>query len=271
MLYIHCKLFLRFMLTEKIKITFLGTGTSQGIPMLLSEEEVNLSSDSKDKRLRSSVLLSWNDKNILIDCGPDFRYQMLRAGVRSIEAILFTHEHSDHIAGLDEIRPYCYRQGAVNIYAQKRVMASLEKRYDYIFAKENRYPGAAKIIENVIDNTSFELQGKIITPINVMHGKLEILGYRVGGIAYLTDVKTIEASERKKLENLDILVISALRIETHPTHLNLEEALKMIAEIKPKKAYLTHISHRLGFHEEVSKSLPKNVYLAYDGLEVELD
>jgi phosphoribosyl 1,2-cyclic phosphate phosphodiesterase len=252
----------------KIKLTFLGTGTSQGVPMLLSDEEVNLSRDKKDKRLRSSVLLTWNNKNVLIDCGPDFRYQMLRANVRSLEAILFSHEHSDHIAGLDEIRPYCYKQGALEIYAQERVMKSLEKRYEYIFAKENRYPGAAKIIENTIDDTPFYLNEKEITPINVLHGKLGIFGYRVGNIAYLTDVKTIVSSEKKKLKNLDILVVSALRIEKHPTHMNLEEALELIKELNPKNAYFTHISHRLGFHEEITKQLPENVFLAYDGLVV---
>lgn len=250
----------------KIKITFLGTGTSQGVPMLLSDEEVNFSNDKKDKRLRSSVLLTWNDKNVLVDCGPDFRYQMLRADVKSLEAILFSHEHSDHIAGLDDIRPFCYKQGALEVYAQKRVMNSLEKRYDYIFAKDNRYPGAAQVIENIIDDTPFVINEKKIIPINVLHGNLDIFGYRVGGVAYLTDVKTIVSSEKEKLKNLDILVVSALRIEEHPTHMNLEEALRLIEELKPKKAYFTHISHRLGFHKEVSKQLPENVFLAYDGL-----
>lgn len=256
------------MTENKIRINFLGTGTSQGVPMLLSDEPVNLSSDKKDKRLRSSVLISVGAKNILIDCGPDFRYQMLRANVRSLEAILFTHEHSDHIAGLDEIRPYCYKQGALHIYAQKRVMQSLEKRYDYIFAKENRYPGAAQVVENIIDSTNFSIGVFDIQPINVLHGRLNIFGYRIGNIAYLTDVKTIPSGEKKKLQDLNILIVSALRIEEHPTHMNLEEALSLINELKPKKAYLTHISHRLGFHKEVSAQLPKNVFLAYDGLEI---
>ena len=257
------------MTNNPIKITFLGTGTSQGVPMLLSDEAVNLSKDAKDKRLRSSVLLTCDGKNILIDCGPDFRYQMLRAEVKAIEGILFTHEHSDHIAGLDEIRPYCYKQGAVHIYAQDRVMTALEKRYDYIFAKENRYPGAAKVVENRIDDRLFTIGDIEIIPINVMHGRLPIFGYRVGGVAYLTDVKTLPDSELDKLRDLDVLVLSALRIDPHPTHLNLEESLALIEELQPKKAYLTHISHRLGFHEEVSKDLPNNVYLAFDGLVVD--
>jgi phosphoribosyl 1,2-cyclic phosphate phosphodiesterase len=259
------------MSNEKIKITFLGTGTSQGVPMLLSDEEVNFSNDKKDKRLRSSVLLTWNDKNVLIDCGPDFRYQMLRADVKSLEAILFSHEHSDHIAGLDDIRPYCYKQGALGIYAKERVMNALEKRYDYIFAKENRYPGAAQIVEKILDTTPFYVNEKKFIPINVLHGDLEIFGYRVEDIAYLTDVKTIVLSEKEKLKNLDVLVVSALRIEPHPTHMNLEEALRLIEELKPKRTYFTHISHRLGFHKEVSKQLPKNVFLAYDGLVVNED
>lgn len=259
------------MSNQKIKITFLGTGTSQGVPMLLSDEEVNLSKDKKDKRLRSSVLLTWNEKNILIDCGPDFRYQMLRAEVKSLEAIIFSHEHSDHIAGLDDIRPYCYKQGALHIYAQPRVVDSLERRYDYIFAKENRYPGAAQVIDHKIDDVPFELNNKMIIPINVLHGNLDIFGYRVGDIAYLTDVKTIVSKEKEKLRNLNILVVSALRIEPHPTHLNLDEALELISELKPKRAYLTHISHRLGFHKEVSEKLPENVFLAYDGLEIKED
>ncbi|MEI6864998.1 MBL fold metallo-hydrolase [Flavicella sp.] len=255
----------------KVKITFLGTGTSQGVPMLLSEEEVNLSKCKKDSRLRSSVLLTWNNKNVLIDCGPDFRYQMLRAKVKSLEAILFSHEHSDHIAGLDDIRPYCYKQGSLNIYAQKRVMDSLEKRYDYIFAKENRYPGAAHIVENILLDKPFHINEKEIIPINILHGDLDVLGYRVGTVAYLTDVKIIEAVEKEKLKNLSVLVISALRIAPHPTHLNLKEALSLIKELRPKRAYLTHISHRLGFHKEVSKQLPENVFLAYDGLEITED
>ncbi|WP_139957903.1 MBL fold metallo-hydrolase [Flavicella sediminum] len=253
-----------------MKITFLGTGTSQGVPMILSNHPVNSSKDLKDNRLRSSVLVSWNEFSYLIDCGPDFRQQVLRAEVKNINGILFTHEHSDHIAGLDDIRPYCYKIGAMPIYAQKRVMTCLEKRYDYIFQKENRYPGAAQVEENIIEDQVFELNGITITPINLLHGTLEIFGYRFDNFAYLTDIKYIKEEEKEKLKNLEVLVVSAIRYEPHPTHFNVEEALAFIEEIKPKKAYITHISHMLGFHKEVSKALPENVYLSYDGLELEI-
>ncbi|WP_297814980.1 MBL fold metallo-hydrolase [uncultured Polaribacter sp.] len=251
-----------------VKITFLGTGTSQGVPMLLSDEPVNLSKNNKDKRLRSSVLISWGTVNYLIDCGPDFRYQMLRADVKRLDGIFFSHEHSDHIAGLDDIRPFCYQIGPMPIYAQQRVMTALEKRYDYIFEKENRYPGAAQVLEHIIDTSSLILNGMQIVPIAVQHGNLDIRGYRFGDVAYLTDVKNVAETEIEKLKKLDVLVVSALRIDPHPTHFNLEEALAFIAKIQPQKAYLTHISHRLGFHDEVSKQLPSNVFLSYDGLEV---
>lgn len=253
-----------------MKITFLGTGTSQGIPMLLSDEPVNFSNDIKDKRMRSSVLISWEEFSCLIDCGPDFRMQMLNNNVRDIDAILFTHEHSDHIAGLDDIRPFCYKKGPMPVYAMPRVMESLSKRYEYIFTTKNRYPGAAAVIPNIIDNKCFSLGNKKITPINVLHGSLPILGYRIDNIAYLTDVKYLELLELEKLKGLDVLIINALRIESHPTHLNLSEALEMVEKLQPKKTYFTHISHRLGFHEQVSNSLPDNVYLSFDGLNIDI-
>ena len=253
-----------------MKITFLGTGTSQGIPMLLSEEPVNFSTDSKDKRMRSSVYVEWDEGSFLIDCGADFRIQMLNNNIKNIDGILFTHEHSDHIAGLDDIRPFCYKIGPMPIYALPRVMESLTNRYEYIFSLENRYPGAAAVIPNIVDNLPFVFKDKTIIPIEVNHGGLPILGYRIDDFAYLTDVKSISKASLEKLNGVKIIVLSALRIETHPTHMNLEEALEMVKIINPEKAYLTHISHRLGFHEEVSKTLPKNVFLAYDGLQIEL-
>ena len=253
-----------------MKITFLGTGTSQGIPMIASNHPVCLSNNSKDKRLRSSIMISWDDNRYIIDCGPDFRQQMLRENIQAINGVLFTHEHSDHTAGIDDLRPYTYKMGEVPIYAQERVIESLKIRFSYIFETENRYAGAPKLIENIIGSNSFMLNGVQVTPIAVMHGKLPITGYRFGNVAYITDLKTMSDHEKKKLENLDVLIVNALRITAHPTHLNLEEAISFVNEIKPKRAYFTHISHKLGFHEEVEKILPENVFLSYDGLEIKL-
>ena len=253
-----------------MKITFLGTGTSQGIPMIGSNDPVCLSHNSKDKRLRSSIMISWDDNCYIIDCGPDFRQQMLRENIQAINGVLFTHEHSDHTAGIDDLRPYTYKMGEVPIYAQERVIESLKIRFSYIFETENRYAGAPKLKENIIDSSSFILSGVDVTPIVVMHGKLPITGYRFGDVAYITDLKTMSDHEKKKLDGLDILIVNALRITAHPTHLNLEEALCFVNEIKPKRAYFTHISHKLGFHAEVQKKLPENVFLSYDGLEIKL-
>ncbi|NJB83817.1 MBL fold metallo-hydrolase [Wenyingzhuangia aestuarii] len=253
-----------------MKVTFLGTGTSQGIPMLLSDEPVNFSTDPKDKRMRSSIFIEWDGFSCLIDCGADFRMQMLANKVTAIDAVLFTHEHSDHIAGLDDIRPFCYKKGPMPVYAMQRVMDSLASRYDYIFTTKNRYPGAAAVLPTIINDVPFVLGNKTITPIKVHHGGLPILGYKIDEFAYLTDVKTLDNSELEKLQNLDVLVINALRIEEHPTHLSLQEAIDLVAVLTPKKAYFTHISHRLGFHEEVSKNLPENVFLSYDGLSIDL-
>ena len=253
-----------------MKVTFLGTGTSQGIPVIGSKHPVCLSSNPKDKRLRVSVLIEWDDFAYVIDCGPDFRQQMLQSKCEKIDGILFTHEHSDHIAGLDDIRPLCYFHGDMNIYAHKRVIKALEKRFDYIFETEDKYPGAPTIIQNIIENKVFNLSGIEVLPINVNHHFVQVFGFRFNDFAYLTDVKTIEDVEVEKLNNLDVLVINALRIEPHISHFNLEEALRFIDKIKPKKAYLTHISHLLGFHDEVQKNLPEHVFLAYDGLKITL-
>ncbi len=249
-----------------MKITFLGTGTSQGIPVIGSSHPVCLSVDPKDKRLRSSVLLEWADCSYVIDCGPDFRQQMLSYGTDRLDGILFTHYHADHTAGLDDVRPYSQRFGALDFYCDKIVAQNLRERFQYIFTTENRYAGAPKVTLNEIDDDPFELQGKEIIPIEVMHGNLKILGFRIDRLAYITDAKTIRDTEMDKLKNLDVLIVNALRIEPHLTHFNLEEALEFIERIRPKKAYLTHISHRLGFHRKVSKMLPPNVFLAHDGL-----
>lgn len=250
-----------------MKVYFLGTGTSQGIPVIGSQHPVNKSTDYKDKRLRVSVWIEWDNLSFVIDCGPDFRQQMLASNCQHIDAIFFTHEHSDHTAGLDDIRPFFFKQGEIPIYAHNRVLKNLEKRFDYIFETENKYPGAPGVMPiEVVNNKSISIANKEIIPIDVMHGNLQVFGFRFDNFAYLTDVKEVSEIEIEKLKGLDVLVVNALREESHPTHFNLQEALDFIKIVQPKKAYLTHISHVLGFHEEVQQKLPKNVYLAYDNL-----
>lgn len=251
-----------------LKITFLGTGTSQGIPMIASNDPVCLSDDVKDKRLRSSILISWDDVAYTVDCGLDFRQQMLRENIQSLNGVFFTHHHADHIGGLDDLRPFCYKIGEMPIFLNKITFDSLEKRFDYIFNPNYYYPGAPTVASNIIDKTKFTVDGLEVVPIEVFHGKLPITAYRFQDFAYLTDVKYVEDAEKEKLKNLEVLVVGALRIEEHPTHFNLEEALAFVEEIKPKKAYFTHISHKLGFHKKVSKLLPDNVFLAFDGLKI---
>ena len=251
------------------KITFLGTGTSQGIPIIGSRHPVCLSQNLKDKRLRSSVLVQWKNYNYIIDCGPDFRQQMLKNNCRHIDGIMFTHEHADHTSGLDDIRPYFFRQGDIPIYGTQRVVENLNHRFGYILNSQNKYPGAPTVKVQIISkNNNFSIGDQIVTPVEVMHNSLSVMGYRIGGFSYLTDVKYINADQMEKVKNSEVLVLNALRIESHPTHLNLEEALGLVEELKPKKAYFTHISHLLGFHDEVSKKLPKNVHLAYDNLQI---
>jgi phosphoribosyl 1,2-cyclic phosphate phosphodiesterase len=254
-----------------LKIYFLGTGTSQGIPVIGSTHPVCQSVDFKDKRLRVAIWISWNDTSIIIDCGPDFRQQMLISNCQKVDAILFTHEHADHTAGLDDIRPFNFKQGSIPIYAHQRVIENLKRRFDYIFETENKYPGAPSVdAVEVCNNQSFELGGKSIIPIDALHGDLQVFGYRIEDFAYLTDIKTIASEEIAKLQDLKVLVINALRFEPHNTHFNLTEALDFIALIQPRKTYLTHISHVFGFHEAIRRQLPDNVFLAYDNLEINI-
>ena len=251
-----------------MKITFLGTGTSQGIPIIGSDHPVCLSQNPKDKRLRVSVLVEWDHYTFVIDCGPDFRQQMLRAKVSKIDGIIFTHEHADHTMGLDDIRPFFFKQGDIPLYAHQRVFRALEKRFDYIFTTEKKYPGVPSVTKFEVKNESF-LAGNIkVIPIEGLHYKLQVFGYRFHNFAYLTDMKTIDDEEIEKLHNLDVLVVNALRIQPHISHFNLEEALNFIERVKPKRAYLTHISHLLGFHDDVQQNLPENVFLAYDNLQI---
>jgi phosphoribosyl 1,2-cyclic phosphate phosphodiesterase len=250
----------------------LGTGTSQGIPVIGSDHPVSFSDDLKDKRLRSSILIEYKDFNFVVDCGPDFRQQMLRTNCRKLDAIIFTHEHADHTTGIDDVRPYFFRQGKIPIYLHERVLNSLHNRFAYIFDPKQKYPGAPDFEVNLITKENdFQILGLNITPIESVHYKLPVLGFRLGKFAYLTDVKTISDKEMLKLNGLDTLVINALRYESHPSHLNIEEALEIIDQVKPKQTFFTHISHNMGFHQEVCSSLPESVSLAFDGLVLEVD
>ena len=253
-------------------VYFLGTGTSQGIPVIGSNHSVCKSNDSRDKRLRVSVWISIDDQSFVIDCGPDFRQQMLTSGCTKLDAILFTHEHSDHTSGLDDIRPFFFKQKSdIPVYAHQRVLENLKRRFDYIFETENKYPGAPSVKTFVINNNeNFNIGQTQMTPIEVNHGNLQVFGYRIHDFVYLTDVKTINQVEIEKLKGTKVLVVNALREEPHHSHFSLQDALDFIHLIQPERAYLTHISHLLGFHEEVQQRLPENVFLAYDNLKITL-
>lgn len=252
------------------KVTFLGTGTSQGIPMIACDCSVCKSTDERDKRLRVSVHIEVEGKSFIIDTGPDFRQQVLRAGIKRLDAVLFTHEHKDHTAGMDDVRGFNYhQQSAIPMYARAQVIEQLKREFAYAFG-ENKYPGVPEIDVYEIDGQPFTVQGITIQPIFVKHFYLDVLGFRFADFAYVTDANFIAPEEQDKLRNLDVLVINALRKTTHVSHFTLAEALDLIAELKPKQAYITHISHQMGLHAEVIKELPSNVSLAYDGLVLNL-
>jgi phosphoribosyl 1,2-cyclic phosphate phosphodiesterase len=253
-----------------VKVTFLGTGTSLGVPVVGCSCAVCQSNDERDKRLRSSVLIQVNGLNLVIDAGPDFRQQMLRAKVNDLSAILITHEHYDHISGLDEIRAFNWiLQKPIDIYTEARVQQSVKKVFSYVF-DEKKYPGIPEMKLHIVDETPFSIDGTKIIPIRGMHLNLPVLGFRIGNFAYLTDIKTLDEKEIEKLTNLDVLVLNALRRESHISHLTLAEAAALIKRINPGKAYLTHISHQMGTYVEISKSLPYSIFMAYDGLEIDL-
>ncbi|MDR0295056.1 MAG: MBL fold metallo-hydrolase [Prevotellaceae bacterium] len=252
-----------------MKLTFLGTGTSQGVPVIACSCEVCRSTDARDKRLRTSALLEVNGKVLLIDAGPDFRQQLLQAEVKRLDAILLTHEHKDHTAGLDDVRAFNHITGQpMDIYAEVRVLDALKKDYNYVFA-EYKYPGSPEMCLHPIDEHPFEIAGICVEPVRVWHYRMPILGFKVGRLAYITDAKTIAADEREKLKNLDVMVLNAVKHGAHLSHFSLEEALAFIDEMKPRRAYITHISHRIEKYAELQFRLPKNVFLAYDGLVVE--
>ena len=249
-----------------LKITFLGTGTSQGVPVITCNCEVCQSDDHRNNRLRVSILIETADKTIVIDSGPDFRYQMLRAKVKDLDAILFTHEHKDHVAGLDDIRPFNYLlHKNIDIYASDRVQDALKKEFSYIFS-EIKYPGLPQIELHTIDKDLFFIGQTEITPLAIMHYKLPILGFRIGDFTYITDAKTVSEETIAKVRGTKILVVNALQRQSHISHFTLDEAIDFAAKIGAEQTYFTHISHNLGLHEEVEKELPYGIKLAYDGL-----
>jgi phosphoribosyl 1,2-cyclic phosphate phosphodiesterase len=256
---------------DKMTVTFLGTGTSQGIPIIGSKHPVCLSTNPKDKRLRVSVLVSWNNYNFVVDCGPDFRQQMLTNPIDKLDGILFTHEHADHTAGIDDIRPFFFRQGDIPIYAHQRVIDSLKRRFDYIFADEDRYPGAPAVqVYPIEKDKNIPLGGLNVIPIEAYHNRLKVFGFRFGEFVYMTDVKRVEEEEVKKMKGAKVLVVNALRVDPHHSHFSLDEAIAFAKEVGADKTYFTHISHLLGFHDEVEKSLPENIHLAYDNLQIKI-
>ena len=252
------------------KLTFLGTGTSQGVPVVSCGCWVCTSPDERDKRLRTSALVEQRDTRIVIDAGPDFRQQMLREKVKKIDGILLTHEHKDHIGGIDDVRAFNYTQRkAVDIYATERVQKVVKKDYDYAFATD-RYPGVPEInLKTIEEQVPFQVKNMQITPILGRHYLMPVLGYRIGGIAYLTDFNHISEEEIAKIRGVDILVINALRKEHHISHFTLDEALHISYLVQPRRTYLTHVSHQMGRHAQISKELPPDTYFAYDGLCIE--
>ena len=251
-------------------VTFLGTGTSHGVPVIGCECEVCASLDFRDKRLRASVHIQVDGKSLVIDSGPDFRQQMLQAHIKRLDALLFTHEHKDHIAGLDDIRAFNFWQSeAIPVFANRRVIDKIEKEYDYIFTN-NKYPGIPEIDIKEITNTTFTAEGVTVTPIEVMHYKLPVFGFRIKDFTYITDAKTITEEELEKIKGSKVIVLNALQKTEHISHLNLSQAIELLEKLKPEKAYLTHMSHKMGLTREVSKELPSFINFAYDGLKIHL-
>jgi phosphoribosyl 1,2-cyclic phosphate phosphodiesterase len=253
-----------------LKLTLLGTGTSQGVPVIGCNCEVCTSTDARDKRLRAAALLEFQGQTLLIDAGPDFRQQMLRAGVQHLDAILLTHEHNDHVIGIDDVRPFNYVSGQpLSVYALKRVADDLEKRFEYVFGEP--IPGLPRLtLHHIVANQRLVFGALTVDTIAVMHGRLPILGFRFGPLAYLTDVKSLSEEAIEQLRGCRHLVINALQHREHPTHLNVTECLALIEILQPEQAWLTHSSHLLGLHAVVEQQLPDGVNLAYDGLEIHL-
>lgn len=251
-------------------VTFLGTGTSQGVPIICCECAVCKSNDPKDNRLRSSILIESETTKIIIDAGPDFRQQLLRKNLKSLDAVVFTHEHKDHIAGLDEVKAFNYFNNMkMPVYATERVQTALKREFAYIFSEE-KYPGIPEIDLHTITDEPICINDIKLLPIDVIHYKMPVKGYRIRNFTYITDANYISETEKEKIRGSEIIVINALRKEPHLSHFTFSEAINLMKELKPKKAYFTHISHQLGLHQDLSLELPDFIELAYDGLHIEI-
>ncbi len=253
-----------------MKLTFLGTGTSQGVPVIACNCPVCQSNDLHDKRLRTAALIEHKGSTIVIDAGPDFRQQMLNAKVKTLDSILITHEHRDHIAGLDDVRAFNFiLKRPMDIWAESRVQEAIRNDFSYVFA-EQKYPGSPEMIIHNIDGLPFSINDIKIIPIRAYHYKMPVYGFRIDNLTYLTDANFIPEEEKEKIVGSQYIVINALRKQKHISHFSLPEALKLISEFSPRKAFITHISHQMGLYADVQKELPENICLAYDGLSIDL-
>jgi len=253
-----------------LKVTFLGTGTSQGVPVIACDCEVCSSLDYRDNRTRTSIHLEIEGKSIVIDTGPDFREQMLRERINHLDAVIYTHEHKDHTAGLDDVRSYNFKQDMdMPVYGRKSVLEQIQREFAYIFAA-NKYPGIPKVELNEIENKPFKIDEIEITPINVLHYKLPVFGYRFGDFTYITDVNHIPEEEKHKIRGSKVLVLSALQKFSHLSHFNLEQAMEVVKELEIPQAYFIHMGHKMGLHRDIEEELPEGMNLAYDGLQIEI-